>query len=204
MLNNIRTIKSILTFDNNEVYQLMILARKKEQTHPENHQLARIIRYYYVSSVEYLEKKLPTIITLCEAEKARAYIDINGRDINNIGREINYLSGLWLKDENHGGWKSIYDKAFASLPIIGDKKWIVDIDNDKEISEKDVKLHIEGCKPYGMSKILHRIETPNGIHLITKPYDLHESAVTNNSLHFKIDVKKCNPTLLYYPQSLVK
>jgi len=203
MLNNIETIKSILTFDNNEVYQLMILARKKEQDSPENHQSARIVRYYYVTSFEYLEKKLPTIINLCETEKARAYIEINGRDVTNIGKEINFLSALWLKDGNHG-WKSIYDKAFANLPVIGDKKWIVDIDNDKEVNEKDVKLHIEGCKPYGMLKVLHRVETPNGIHLITRPYDLHESAVLNNTLHFKIDVKKCNPTLLYYPKSLVK
>ena len=63
---------------------------------------------------------------------------------------------------------------------------------------------IENIKPIGVdSKIEEIIQTKNGVHLITKKFDILEfnkkMEVGNKTIP---DIQKKNPTLLYYPESL--
>lgn len=202
MLNNLDKILPLLSFDQNQTYQVMIIVRKKEQEVPENHQSARIVRYFYVTSEQYLIDKMPTIISLCEIEKARAYINLNPKNTENIGIEINLLSALYLKNNEKRGWKSIYDKAFSNLPNIGKKRWIIDVDN---IIGKfdDIRFleMLETLQPIG-GKFISYIPTPNGKHIITIPFDISTFSKINKFPITVDDIKKDSPTVLYYPKSL--
>lgn len=200
MIDNFEQIKELLEFNNNQTYQIIIIVRKKEQLIKENHQSARIIRYYYISSLEYLTSKEEEIKVLCEACNARAYINLNAKDITNIGIEINYISGLYLKNKNVN-WKSIFETAFSELPILGNTKWVLDCDNDKNINEEElINTLTYTCKPLG-NKIIAKIDTPNGYHLITNKFSKSDFKL-NQNLQYKVENKENAPTLLYYPNSL--
>jgi hypothetical protein len=180
----------------------MIIVRKKEQEVPENHQSARIVRYFYVTSGQYLIDKMPTIISLCEIEKARAYINLNGKDTENIGTQINYLAGLYLKNNEKRGWKSIYDKAFSNLPNVGNKKWLIDVDNVAgEFNDVDFLDMLQTLQPIG-GKFITYVPTPNGKHIITIPFNLQEFLKIKGFPITFDDVKKEAPTVLYFPNSL--
>ncbi len=62
---------------------------------------------------------------------------------------------------------------------------------------------INFCQPEG-NKIITQIPTKNGIHLITSPFNVDKF---NNQLINQMipipDLQKKNPTLLYYPNSLL-
>ena len=146
---------------------------------------------------------MSTIINLCEVEKARAYINLNGKNIDKIGIEINHLAGLYLKNDEKKAWKSIYDRAFSNLPIIGNKTWVIDVDNPND----DLSLFKEISKniqPLG-DKYIATINTPNGRHWIVKPFNLQFFSNVVPCVGLSImtdDIKKDNPTLLYFPNSL--
>ena len=62
---------------------------------------------------------------------------------------------------------------------------------------------IEMVKPNDGSKIIAKIPTKNGVHLITKRFDVMEFNKQLKERGEEIpDIQKKNPTLLYYPMSL--
>jgi hypothetical protein len=63
---------------------------------------------------------------------------------------------------------------------------------------------IENIKPIGAeSKIIAVIPTKNGVHLITKRFDVMDFAKQIKERGEEVpDIQKKNPTLLYYPNSL--
>lgn len=202
MIDNFEQFYNILEFDKNQTYQLLIIIRKKEQLIKENQQNARIIKYYYIPSIEYLKSKKEEIIQLCETFNARAYINLNAKDISTIGTEINYISGLYLKNKN-ANWQSIFEAAFVELPIIGKTKWLLDCDNDKNINEEElINTLTYTCKPLG-NKIIAKINTPNGYHLITEKFSKDDFSIAQN-ICYKVENKENSSTLLYYPKSLTK
>lgn len=88
---------------------------------------------------------------------------------------------------------------------IGDKRWIIDWD-EKEIPFK-LTMDIELCDPItppvynkertafiGQSKIIDKIPTKNGWHIITKPFNLKQF----KDKYPEVDIQKNNPTLLYF------
>ena len=78
MINNFEQIKNLLHFENEDIfYHLQILKRKKEN--PEIGRNSYLIKTYYVTSNEYLDKVKDEIINLCDFNKARAYINLNPR-----------------------------------------------------------------------------------------------------------------------------
>ena len=89
--------------------------------------------------------------------------------------------------------KSVYDSSCGLVNSESDKKWIVDIDDKNRRFVNEVLSFIEqDCKPIGL-KFISLIETKNGFHLITKPFDLE----TFKKTYSEIEVHKNNPTLLY-------
>jgi hypothetical protein len=77
------------------------------------------------------------------------------------------------------------------------KIWIVDVDF-KDVNENDIlriKTAINDCEPFG-DHIITTIPTPNGIHIVTTPFNTQQF-ITNQDVYYKCDVKKNNPTILY-------
>ena len=76
MINNLEIIKPLLNFSSeDDFYFLQILQRKKEN--PQLGSNSRVIKNYYIKSVEHLELRYPEIIELCSVFNARASIRLN-------------------------------------------------------------------------------------------------------------------------------
>jgi hypothetical protein len=198
MINNIEVIKPLLNFENEgDFYMLYIFKRKKDQPEGErdNHQSVRTLRSYCIKSIEQLEAKYDEIIQMCEMFKARAYIHVQSQN----HKDVSLLMMVELAQRIQNGvheQQSLFDSVVGKLKT-QEKRWVVDVDTKDTEVLYDVARTIHSCKPEG-AKIITHIPTKNGIHLITKRFDVMEF----KNRYSDIDIQKKNPTLLYYPNSL--
>jgi len=227
MINNLELIKPLLNFDDeNDFYMLYIFKRKKDQPEGEkdNHQSIRTIKTYCVNSIEYLNKRWEEITHLCEYFKARAYIHVQKQNHKDVSLNLMELLCSRIRNGVHNQ-SHIFDSVVGQLKT-NEKRWIVDLDRDNmdeiefldlmgdvghtidnycEPIEKDFYWEYNKDKPIKVvetdkiiSKILKSIPTKNGVHIITKPFNLE----TFKKSFPNVEVQKKNPTLLYYPKSL--
>jgi len=214
MINNIDLIKPLLNFsDSGDFYMLYVFKRKKDQPEGErdNHQSVRTIKTYCIESIDHLERRYDEIIQLCEMFKARAYIHIQKQ--NHFDVSLNMMVSLAQRIQNgQHNQKGLFDSVVGQIKT-NEKRWIIDVDDIKEVSPLMV-AHIEySCNPiteinfdkigipigYKVGpKVEAIIPTKNGHHLITKKFDVMKF----KEEYPNIDIQKKNPTLLYYPNSL--
>jgi hypothetical protein len=205
MIDNIEVIKNLLHFtEDGDFYMLYVLKRKKDQPEGErdNHQSVRTIKTYCVDSIDYLEKRYPEIMQLCEIFSARAYIHIQKQNHKDVS--LNMMVALAEKIRNgQTNQKNLFDSVVGQLKT-NEKRWIVDIDT-KSIHIKNMMVNIiDSVRPTDKgSKIEAIIPTKNGIHLITKRFDVMEFGKQLAQRGEAVpDIQKKNPTLLYLPKSL--
>ena len=205
MIDNIELIKPLLNFeDEGDFYMLYVFKRKKDQPEEErdNHQSVRTIKSYCVNSIEYLEKRYDEIKLLCETFEARAYIHVtkqNHKDVamNMITEIVSRIQSGQINQQH------VFDSVVGQIKT-QEKRWIIDIDT-QSIHIKNMMINIiDGVRPIDDgSKIEAIIPTKNGIHLITKRFDVMEFTKQLTERGEVVpDVQKKNPTLLYYPESL--
>ena len=199
MIDNLHLIKNLLNFtESGDFYMLYVFKRKKDQTFEErdNHQSVRTIKSYTVDSFEYLEKRWDEIVQLCELFKARAYIHVQKQNHRDVSLEMMMALAERIKN-NHQNQKGLFDSVVGQMKTY-EKRWIIDVDTKDNSEILKIKLAIDSCQPFAEDKIIAEIPTKNGVHLITKRFDVMEF-----SKRFpNIDVQKKNPTLLYLPDSL--
>ena len=205
IVDNFKLIENLLDGLAKEdlVFDLIILQRKKDV---QEHKSSNIIYRKLIRSKESLLDKEFIIKTLCEHYKARAYINLSGKSREDVTKKLCTKS---LEDV-------LYTHNYSPERILGSaigdtngnkdyKLWVVDIDFDmrpdadsvnKTLIE-NVRTKINSCRPEG-NKIYASIPTRHGVHLITFPFDLQEF----NKAGLGAEIKKDNPTLLYYPKSL--
>ena len=199
MINNLDIIKPLLNFENKgDFYMLYVFKRKKDQPEGErdNHQSVRTIKTYCIESIEHLESRYDEIIQLCEMFKARAYIHVQKQ--NHFDVSLSMMVDLAQRIQNgQHNQKGLFDSVVGQIKT-SEKRWIVDIDTLDASVISSVMLVIGLCNPIEDDKIITMIPTKNGIHLITKRFDVMQF----KKHHPDIDIQKKNPTLLYLPNSL--
>lgn len=191
MTNNFKQIKSLLKFeDENEFYFIQIIQRKKE------HELLgknnRVIKTYYIYSLDLFNKVSQEIINYCTYFNARAYINLNRRNSKKISLETMELLARSINCNNFNQLHKLYNSVCGKHQSTKDKTWIIDIDEKDNDIINAISSDINDCMPEGQ-KIIAKIPTKNGFHLITKPFDLR--IFSNN--HPEVDVHKNNPTILF-------
>ena len=189
--DNFEIIKPILEFESeDDFYFVQILQRKKE--HPELGSNSRVIKTYYVRNVGHLNGIEDEIKKMCEVFNARAYIHLTKRSFKRCTyHTLKLITDYILQPDFEHAYRS-WDSVCGQFPV-GKKKWVVDIDDDKDgLKEKEIVDFINNIFPVG-NKIIAKIPTKSGYHLITNPFNLKEFS-DNYPL---IDVHKNNPTLLY-------
>ena len=75
--------------------------------------------------------------------------------------------------------------------------YFVDVDYEN-VSSNDIlriKTVLNDCEPNGRN-IIGEIPTPNGIHIITRPFNTQQF-LTHQDVFYKCEIKKNNPTILY-------
>jgi hypothetical protein len=204
MINNLELVKPLLNFENEgDFYMLYIFKRKKDQPEGErdNHQSVRTIRSYCIKSIEQLEKKYDEIIMMCEMFKARAYIHVQKQNHKDVSLNMMVALAQRIQDGNHEQ-QNLFDSVVGQIKT-QEKRWIVDVDTTSQHIQNMISNIIEMVKPNDGSKIITKIPTKNGVHLITKRFDVMEFNKQIKERGEEMpDIQKKNPTLLYLPESL--
>lgn len=197
-IDNYKLIIPLLNFENKgDFYMLYVFKRKKDQEDKDNHQSVRTIKTYCVESIESLEKKYDEVISLCEMFKARAYIHVQKQNHRDVGLSMMVELAQRLKD-GINNQSHLFESVVSQLKVY-EKRWVVDIDSQDIEQKSEIRSFIDKLKPIEeKTKLISIIPTHQGVHLITKPFDLLEF----RKKYSKIDIQKKNPTLLYYPSSL--
>lgn len=200
MVDNFEIIKPLLKFNNSdEFYFLQIIQRKKDfikgqERHGRDNN-SRLIRAYYIYSAEQLEDYKEEIIKLCELFNARAGINLNKRNNKDVAIKcLEILAIAMRKNDEFKGISKIYSSACGKERST-DKLWIVDIDNMTydEIFDVINYFSIE-CMPEG-NKLISKIPSKNGVHLITTKFDRKKFS----EKYPTIEIHCNNPTNLYIP-----
>lgn len=209
MIDNFELIKSLLTIVNEDIYyHLQILRRGKD--HPELPAANRVIKSYFICSLESLDKVEDEIKKLCEFFGARAYINLTPKSISKTSLlQLKYLSERIFIGDYKKIWKS-WNTCAGEIKGIT-PKWIVDLDDPMDVCEKesimafidslepriflDPKKYLNGGKDITPTKIYTEIPTKNGVHLITQPFNVQQF----KEKYPDIDIHKNNPTVLYIP-----
>lgn len=194
MIDVFEQIKPLLVFESeDDFYYLQILQRKKEN--PEIGSNSRVIKNYYISSIDYLEKRYDEIKVLCGRFNARAMLRLNKRSYRKVAFKAMQNIANSMSNGEYTFIKKSYDRACGDGHNDKRKTWIIDIDGYwSEDWLFEVKAIINKSQPESC-KIITELPTKNGIHLITTPFDsrkLKEFAPT-------IDIHKDNPINLYIP-----
>lgn len=200
-INNFRQIEGLLNFDQKgeNYYFLQILQRKKDfkegQKVNGTNNNSRLIKAYYVKSLEqyrFIEKE---VVGLCNLFNARAGINLNRRNFEKTALQHLKLVTDNIINKNYDKVYKTYSSAAGKFCHDNNKKWIIDIDSEELYMVDDIYRVVEKIEPLGEPKIITTIPSKSGVHIITRPFNLHE--FKNNFP--SIDVQKNNPTNLYIP-----
>lgn len=191
MIDNFKLIKPFLEFPNDDIYyHLQVLRRGKD--HPELPAANRVIKPYFICSLESLDYVEDEIKKLCEFFGARAYINLAPKSIKKTTMlQLKYLAQRAYEGDFKKIWKSWNTCAGE---IKGEEsRWVVDIDSNN-IKWNYVMDDIDTLEPYSINtKYITNIPTKSGWHIITTPFNLQQF----KEKYPDIDVHKNNPTLLY-------
>ena len=199
MVNNFEHIKPLLSFPNEDTfYFLQIIQRKKDfkkgQISGANNN-SRLIKAYFVKSIEYLESKEEEIIGLCKLLNARAMVHLQPRSFERIAFQTLKQTTDNIINGNFDKVHKVFTSACGKFGI-GEKKWIIDLDGEEssELYMSFVVETIDFLRPAG-GKVIATLPSKNGKHLITSPFELNKF----KERFPKIDVHKNNPVNLYIP-----
>jgi hypothetical protein len=204
MINNLELIKPLLNFEKQgDFYMLYVFKRKKDQPENErdNHQSVRTIKTYCIESIDHLDRRWDEIVQMCEMFKARAYIHVQKQNHFDVSLSMMVALAERIQNGNHNQ-KGLFDSVVGQIKT-QEKRWIVDVDSTSQHIQNMISNIIEMVKPNDGSKIITKIPTKNGVHLITKRFDVMEFNKQIKERGEEMpDIQKKNPTLLYYPNSL--
>ena len=186
----------VMPLQENEFYYLQILMRGKD-SHPSGEaNKNKLVKYYCIRSRQQLMSLKNEIKGICKVTNGRAYIHPTRRNMIAVASLCLILTSETFVSKNWHAFRGTYSTACGKSFVKKDKKFIVDLDGYSIGSPEteEVKSFINGLRGKGSDKIVAEIETKNGCHLITLPFDTDQF----EERYSNIDVHKNNPTLLYF------
>ena len=204
MIDNLEKVLPLLEFESeDDFYYLQILQRKKEN--PQLGSNSRVIKNYYITSIDYLTKHYEEIKKLCEVFNARASIRLNKRSFEKVGFKTMTNIANTMMNKEYKFLKASYDRACGLGHNDKNKTWVVDIDKNEVIWLEQIINAIQPCEPQG-NKIVAQIDSKSGIHLITKPFNIMQykdnfadELRAYGIEYIDLEIHKDNPTNLYIP-----
>jgi hypothetical protein len=183
----------MLSFEKDDFYFVQVLKRRKDNTNMEKDMV--ILNNFYIDSLEDFDKKLPFIKWVCDSENARAYFRLNKRNYKDLAPHmVKRVVEIAFGNDCHA-LKNVFDSVAGEFHSDPDKKWLIDVDDDKNIDYTElVDTVVELQKDAGREPMTALFPTKNGVHLITRPFNLIKFKVM-----FLVDVHKDANTILYCP-----
>lgn len=201
MIDNFDQISKLLTFNSDdEFYFVQILQRKKDNpggVHGANNS-SRLIKAYYITSVKQLMDLKEEMIFFANHFNARVGINLNKRSFYKTAFNTLKHIAEQMHNKNFKDVRRAYNTACGIHNSVEDKVWIIDVDT-KDDSRFYIAEQIRRCDPNpGESKVITYIESKNGWHIITKPFN-----IVQFDKDYKVEgldaIHKNNPTNLFIP-----
>lgn len=186
IVNNFNEIKELLiTEDPNDFWFGQIIKRKKDN--PLMDRSERIIKSYNFSSHDKLLDRMDEIMSICEYNNARFYLNPNIRNIKLCNIRLIQSLMQSIADESYSSIYSKVDSVLGKTTTPGRTKWwIVDIDE----KNPDLLNNLKDAIDFSNNKTSFVLETLNGYHIICEPFNRKEIVYN--------DVKINSPTLIYF------
>lgn len=189
MVDNFEKIEPYLSFADNGIYHLQILQRSKDG----NDKSVRLICEWFITNIQRFKIIEPGIKALCNIYNARAYINLNEKSKDAILFHI-LEKGLEQIKNSDATPTNLMGSAVGNVKS-KNKIWVIDIDD----LNADIELfcnRIEQCQSGYTKNVIDVLETVNGYHILTCPFDISQLNMDGLA---KFDIHKNNPTLLYAP-----
>lgn len=194
MIDNFDLIASILIFESaDDFYFLQLIQRKKENANLGSNN--RVIRSYFIKSVEQLRLHEEEIKAICKVTNSRAYINLNRRSFRRTGLATLKNITDHIMNEDYEHIHRAYTTVCGQYKHESNPTFIIDIDEELGRKHNDMIRFIEQeCEPIG-NKFVTIVPTKNGSHIIMKAFNLSKF----KEKYPDIDIHKNNPTILYIP-----
>lgn len=195
-VDNFELIKPLLDFSKpNTFYFIQILKRRKEN--PDMKNGVQVKDNFYLYTEDDLENIKHKIVESCTIHNARAYINVNRLDLENIALHVSKKVIDLIIQGDYKAIKNAYPAVCGSHTSESNKRWIIDIDtidgHDYTLIRAMIgMLHAEAKSNYS---IVAELPTKNGRHIIANPFNMKKFADRFPT----IDVHKNSPTILYIP-----
>ena len=144
-----------------------------------------------------LGQKMAHIMAICVRNNARAYLNLNVRDLERVGLQALKLTVDYIISRNYKAVKKAFWAAAGTCSSEINKKWVVDVDSKDPEYVNELIFIITGLHKQakrGDDEIFGVVPTKNGFHIICAPFNLQEARKL-----FAEDVQKDNGTILYIP-----
>lgn len=202
MVDNFELIKPLLKFDSeDDFYFAQIIQRKKDNpgTSGTNNN-ARLIKAYYIKSIDQLEKQSGEMILLANHYNARVGINLNRRSFERTAFHTLKKITDQIMNKDYKSVRRAFNSVCGEYSN-GDKSWILDVDTKDTSFFNPLIEELKTLQPIGDEKYIATIPTKNGYHIITRPFDLSKFSFLFGGWHTipRPDIHKNNPTILYIP-----
>ncbi len=143
-IDNFDAIREHLKFDNpGDIYVVHVMFRVKDlrndadkQMYLSHEETQRLIKTYYIDSLEYFDRKRPAMIDLANQNKARVYISMTRKNRITCNRII--LKKLVDEVDNPNvRYDHLIRSAVCGCHISDYKWWTLDVDNDTVVCIED-------------------------------------------------------------------
>jgi len=157
----------------------------------------RSIQHFQIYSLEDYDRKVTDFVELAAFHQARAYINLNIRNSREVFGLMMQRAADRILSSDYTRLHSMYEEAVGRAPAAQgtQRRWVVDVDTHDEQEIQTVVRTIEGLRGGGgdgLGKILARVPTCAGCHLVTTPFDTSAFAARRAEY-----VHKNNPTVLW-------
>ena len=203
MTNNFNFILPMLDFSQEGTfYYIQLMRRKKDNPDAKS---VKVIKDMYVDNLEYLQEREESIIEMCDFFNARAYIRMNRRSYQDVSYQLNVDLAKSLQSNQYKHVSRLFSKACGRTHVEPNKIWVIDMDFEDFPDMGSFERGVSGIKNTITSlqseitdkdyKILGDVPTPNGLHILTNPFNTKKFTERIPD----VDIHKDNPTILYTP-----
>ena len=211
-IDNFDAIREHLKFEKpGDIYVVHVMVRVKDlrndadkQMYLSHEETQRLIKTYYIDSLEYFDKKRPAMIDLANQNKARVYFTMTRKNRITCNRII--LKKLVDEVDNPNvRYDHLIRSAVCGCHISDYKWWTLDVDYDTEITKVRLtenlaivndKIRLIDIKDKLIIKMaelvdetgtrsgseIFEVPTKNGCHIMTPPFNRSKMAYLGDNL----------------------
>lgn len=163
-----------------------------------------VFKAYYIDAIELYDRHADEMRRCCDMFGLRAYVSVNAKSKKEAHNKtlLKYAETLNI-GEYRKPWKN-FASVCGTLGGQDESRWIVDIDSDDLDTStfadylNTVENAIGRCECKYERRIIDRIPTRAGAHLVTHPFNIKKfSFLMGESKYAMPEIKKNHITLLY-------